>query len=139
MILTALGHEAVHVNEAGHRSSTDFVLVEFAREFDVFVTLDLHRQEAEWLAVNRALIEGGIKVLRIRLPRRSKGSMSNIFRDIVRSLVYRIEWWETEFAAGKCLVTIRELGTVESARTREEVLEMLESRKDTPSKGPDAS
>lgn len=55
--------------------------------------------------------------------------MRNIVRDIVRSLVYRIEWWEAEFAAGKSLVTIRELGTVESARTREEVLEMLEKRK----------
>jgi hypothetical protein len=113
------------VSATEHKSKTDQELVDVARDFDVFVTLDLHRQEPEWLAVNRALVEGGIKVIRIRLPRQSHDPLL----DVVRSLIYRMEWWMAEIRKGQCLVTIGQMGTVSRSMTREEALKILDQRK----------
>lgn len=123
-VLRGLGHEAVHVSATEHRSKTDQELVNVARSFDVFVTLDLHRQEPEWLAVNRALVEGGIKIVRIRLPKQSTDPLL----DVVRSLIYRMEWWMAEIRKGSCLITIGHLGTVSRSTSREEALSFLERR-----------
>jgi predicted nuclease of predicted toxin-antitoxin system len=120
-VLQALGHEADHVVRLGLAGASDFDLVEVAKTYDVFVTLDLHRQEAEWLAVNSAIVRGEVKVLRVRLPKRPQ----NVLLDTVRSLTYRMESWVAEFAGGKSLVTISGLGVVERSRTSEEVAEML--------------
>ena len=123
-VLNALGHETHHVNQTPFRGASDQVIVGLAQSYDVLVTLDLHRQEAEWVSVNLALIRANVKVLRVRLPRQK----ANVLMDVVRSLIYRMEWWIAELAAGKSLITIRELGTVERARTRGEVLRMVQDR-----------
>ena len=124
VVLRGLGHEEVHVSATEHRSKTDQELVEVARHFDVFVTLDLHRQEPEWLAVNRALVEGGIKIIRIRLPKQSTDPLL----DVVRSLIYRMEWWMAEIRKGSCLVTIGQMGTVSRSMSREDAMKILEQR-----------
>ena len=75
--------------------------------------------------MNRALVEGGIKIIRIRLPRQSRDPLL----DVARSLIYRMEWWMAEIGKGNCLVTIGQLGTVSRSMTREEALRILEQRK----------
>jgi predicted nuclease of predicted toxin-antitoxin system len=126
LVLQGLGHEVVHTRlEPTLRGSSDEQLAVIARRFDVFVTMDLHRQETEWSAVNTALIQHGIKVLRIRLP----ASEADVKVDIARSLITRMEAWIHEIESGKVLVTIRHLGVVASARTREEVQRMVEQRR----------
>ncbi len=125
-VLQGLGHTADHVTALGLEGRRDQELVSTAKEYDVFVTLDLHRQESEFIAVNEALVRGDIKVLRIRLPREEQ----DLRLDLATSLVIRMREWLHAFGSeNKALVTIRSLGTVQSARTRAEVLEMLEQRR----------
>lgn len=123
-ILAALGHDVVHVKLSDLRGSSDEKLAVEARDYDVFIAMDLHRQEPEWIAVNREIVESGIKVVRIRLPRQSH----DVLLDVVRSITYRMEAWMQELRSGKCLITIGQLGTVQRSRTREEVLRMMEER-----------
>lgn len=125
LFLEALGHAADHVTTLGLQGKSDPDLVSVAKEYDVFVSLDLHRQEAEFIAVNEALFRGEIRMLRIRLPKEE----TDLRLDLARSLTYRMDLWTHEFRSqGKVLVTIRSLGTVISARTRDEVLGQLEQR-----------
>lgn len=123
-VLQGFGHDVRHIRETGLRGTDDIRLVEIAKGFDVFITFDLHRQEEEWLAVNRGLIEGGVKVVRIRLPK----AKPDLFMDTVRSLIFRMESWTARIQADACLITITQLGTIERARTRDEILAMLERR-----------
>jgi hypothetical protein len=122
-ILTALGHPTVY-SGTEHPSAVDQALVPVASAFDLFITLDLHRQEAEWIAVHRALIEGNIRVVRIRLPKRFDDEVL----EVTRSLILKMEAWMAEIRAGKCLVIISDGGNRIRARTRREVLTMLDKR-----------
>jgi hypothetical protein len=131
VVFAGLGHEALHVKLSDLRGSTDIQPAAVAPSYDAFITFDLHRQEAEWLAVNRALVESGAKILRIRLPRQSADPRL----DVVRSLTYRMEQWMQELQSGKVLITIGQLGVRLSARTREEVMRMLEERGGGPAGG----
>ena len=57
LVLQGLGHQATHVGLSDElKGSSDPRLAEVAATYDVFVTMDLHRQLPEWLAVNRALM-----------------------------------------------------------------------------------
>ncbi len=119
-------HQAVYVSETRYRGTADTELVELARDFHAFVTLDLHRQSAEWLAISRALIEGGVRVARVRLPPGKPAT----FLALLRSVILRSDGWDPEFASGACLITLTALGSGFRARTPEEVRLMLTLRAD---------
>lgn len=87
LVLQGVGHEAVHVNDLGLKGASDFDLLKVAQDHDIFVTLDLHRQEAEFVAVNEAMIDNGVKILRIRLPAQE----ANLGLDLARSVLLRMD------------------------------------------------
>lgn len=123
-ILRGLGHEAATVAQIGAKGTEDIALLEVAADYDIFVTLDLHRQEAEFVAVTEALIRGDVRILRIRLPKEEK----DLRLDLTRSVIYRMDRWLSAFRTeDAALVTIRELGTVDSTRTKDEALAMIEA------------
>lgn len=127
-ILEGLGHDATHVSLTEHRSQGDPYLVEVAKDYDVFVTLDLFRQEREMMAAYRALIDGHVKILRIRLPKAIPGQKhdkSRILLDTLRSMTSHMERWLDDFASGKCFVTISRMGENIRSRTSDEVRAML--------------
>ena len=126
LILRGLGHEATHVSTLGLAQATDFELLETAEQYDVFITLDLHRQEAEFIAVNEAMIDRGVKILRVRLPTQE----GDLRLDLARSIIYRMDQWLMKLMRPEgALATIRSLGTVESVRTRTEALAILDARR----------
>lgn len=126
LILQGLGHEATHVSTLGLAQASDFELLEVAERYDVFITLDLHRQEAEFIAVNEAMIDRGVKILRIRLPNQE----GDLRLDLARSIVYRMDQWLTSLMEPEnALATIRSLGSVDSVRTRAEALAILSERR----------
>ena len=126
LVLRGLLHEATHVSSLGLARREDAELVLVARDFDVFVTLDLHRQDAEWLAVNREIAGAGIKVLRIRLPRQPQAGELHLL--VARQLIWRMEQWLLEFARGAGLITIGPPISRVSVRTPEQVTDLLERR-----------
>ena len=54
-VLRALGHEADHILELGWRGAPDEEVVRLAADYDALITLDLHRQDAEWVVVNEVM------------------------------------------------------------------------------------
>ena len=73
LVFCGVRQEAEHIYGLGLAGEDDGVIAEHARDFDVFVTLDLHRQEREFLEVTRHLLDGGYKLLRVRLVRQPLG------------------------------------------------------------------
>lgn len=65
VILTVLGHPSQHARDVGLAGRSDEALLEAARDFDLFITLDLHRQFSEWWASRRAMLST-VRVIRIR-------------------------------------------------------------------------
>ena len=126
-ILTALGHRVTHVRRSPHIGKSDEELVEVAKDFDVFITIDLFRGESEWTAVHRAMMEGDIKVVRLRLPKR-KDEPRDILLDQARFLLFRMDQWMKELESGKCFITISGSDAQIRARTPDEVRAMLEQR-----------
>lgn len=123
-VLKTVGHKVTHVNlSKRYRGRSDISLVEVARRYDLFITIDLHRQEAEWLAVNRALVEGKIAVVRVKLPKR----FVNEELEEIRTLTCRMEEWLAEVEQGKVLIILSDQGRKIKVRTREEVREMLDA------------
>ena len=51
-VLNALGHPSDHIWDLGMSGASDAEVVQLAMDYDALVTLDLHRQQSEWLAVN---------------------------------------------------------------------------------------
>jgi predicted nuclease of predicted toxin-antitoxin system len=123
LVLNGLGHKTDHVQHLGLSGSSDELLCQVASDYDVFVTLDLHRQTREWLVVYGALVDS-IKVLRIRLPRNTTQPRE----DTAKSLVSHIERWVHDFEQGARLVTIAALGSRQSVSTRQDILDMIEQR-----------
>ena len=64
-ILTLLGHPSQHVGDLGLSVSSDQVILEAAKEFDLFITIDLHRQFTEWWASQQAMLDT-VRVIRLR-------------------------------------------------------------------------
>ena len=90
----------------------------------------LVRQEAEWLAVHGALVEGRIRVLRIRLPKHDPSDDDpNNTLVTGRTLMKKMEQWIAEFESGKCLITLGQEGDSLRALTREQVQAIVEQRK----------
>ncbi len=120
--LTAMGHVgSEHVSNLGQRKEEDVVLFEVAKQYDIFLTADIHRQVREWTALVQGLIQGEIKILRIMLSK----DYQSLPQEIEKSLKRRQQIWEQHFVNGMCLVLIKNKGATIRARTREEALAML--------------
>jgi predicted nuclease of predicted toxin-antitoxin system len=127
-VLEALSHQGTHVSSLGLSRALDEQLAVVARGYDVFVTLDLHKQEREWLAVHTEIVNSGVKVLRIRLSKREHGE--DLRLAIIRQFLRHMERWIQEFTAGAAaLITLGPSANRLSSRTADEVREMLAARK----------
>ena len=132
LVFQALHHTAAHTAELGLATAPDEDIAAAARQYDVLVTLDLHRQEAEWIAVNRAIVQHGIKVLRLRPPKPRPGvrlTPQLIILTIIRQLTYEMERWLEAFAGDAALITIAREEKAFRVRTRDQVAEILTQRK----------
>lgn len=122
-VLRTIGHTVTHVRRTRSlRGKSDIELVKVAKRYDVFITLDLFRQEAEWLAVYEALVEGSISVVRVQLPKQ----FTNEELEEIRTLIQRMEDWLDELEQGKALVILSNRGARIRARTREELRATLQ-------------
>lgn len=127
LIFRGLRHDAVHIADLGLSRAPDDVVAERARELDaVLVTMDLHRQEAEWLAVVRQIAEARVRLLRVRLPRPPASGQLHLY--VARQLIWRMEEWLLAFENGAALVTLGPPISRVTARTFGDVAEMLEGR-----------
>ena len=125
-LLRFLHHEADHIKLLGHQGAKDRQVVVIAEGYDVLITLDLHRQEEEWIAVHRAIVERGVRVLRLRLPEEATRDAVNLA--IVRQLTHRMTEWMKAFQEGAALITISGEDSVLRVRSRDYVQELLEKR-----------
>ena len=105
LVLRGLGQQADHISNIGARGADDFrVLSMAAARYDVLVTLDLHRQEREFLASMRAILDG-LNILRIRLPRPSVINVGHVIL-VARQLIMRMPDWMIEFQRRAVLITV---------------------------------
>lgn len=88
-ILTALGHPTQHASDEGLDERPDEELLEAAKGFDLFITLDLHRQLSEWQASRRSMLDA-VRVLRIRF----RSSQRDDGLEQARALLWR--WREIQ-------------------------------------------
>lgn len=123
-VLESLGHEADHMGDLD-AGAGDPRVAEIASGYDVLVTLDLHRQGSDWLAVTEAILRNSAKVVRLRF-RPAEGTA---LMDQARALIAKWEKWEEElFVGAGRLATIQDRGMSVRTATEDEVKEMLRSR-----------
>jgi hypothetical protein len=126
-VLEALSHEATLVSALGLSRALDEQVAVVARGYDVFITLDLHKQEREWLAVHTEIVSAGIKVLRVRLPKREHGE--DLRLAVIRQVLRHMERWLEAFSNGDAaLITVGPSAERFSVRIAAEVEEMLAAR-----------
>lgn len=105
--------------------ASDEEVVELAMGYDALVTLDLHRQQSEWLAVNNAMLAGA-KVIRLRF----RGSEVSSFLSQTQAIVRK--WSEIEEAVMERddvrLVTVSGSGSRVRVQTAEEIEGILRDR-----------
>ena len=121
-ILTILGHPSQHVDDLGRLSASDEDLARLMRDYDAFVTFDLHRQPRERLAINAAIASGG-SVIRLRFSKRDSGDVMTELRFLIA------KWPEIERLLGSRgeigLLTITEEGQRIRATDRARVAQWL--------------
>ena len=83
-VLTDLGQSADHISALGMSGLPDQEVVRIALDYDALLTLDLHRQRAEWRAVNRAML-AGLVVIRLRFRGSEVSSARNQAQALIRS------------------------------------------------------
>lgn len=88
-ILTSLGHPSQHATNVGLAGQSDEVVLQAAREDDIFITIDLHRQFSEWWASRLAMLEA-VRVIRLRFS----SSQPDDGLEQARALLWR--WREIE-------------------------------------------
>ena len=88
-ILTLLGHPSQHARDVGLSGKPDEALLAAAQEYDLFITIDLHRQFSEWWASQRAML-GAVRVIRLRFS----SSQHDDGLEQARALLWR--WREIE-------------------------------------------
>jgi hypothetical protein len=131
LVFQALHHVADHAANLGLERASDEEVAEAARSYDVLVTIDLHRQEAEWLAVTRRIVEHGIRVLRLRPPKPAPGVHATrelLILTIIRQLTFQTDAWIDALQGDASLVTIAREEKAFRVRTRDEVAAMLNRR-----------
>src|SRR6476469_5053636 len=84
IVLRTLHLDVTHVADIGHSTTKDIPLFVVARDYDCFVTLDLHHQEAEWLALYSEMIEYGVVIVRVKLT----GAFGDPDIEVTRALTY---------------------------------------------------
>lgn len=124
-VLTALGHPSQHVRDIGISGASDQEVVNRARDYDALLTLDLHRQQREWLVVNEAMVLA-TKVIRLRFGSNQDGGLM----DQTRALV--MKWSEIEHAVldhdDARLVTVTNAGSRVRVMTADEIVGILAER-----------
>lgn len=124
-VLRILHHEVDHIRQIGASGRKDPEVAALTEQYDVLVTIDLYRQEEDWIAVHRAIVERGIRVLRLRLPKTAVKDSVNLH--IVRQLAWRMEEWVAAFTTtDAALVTLSGADATMRTKTVAEVQEMLE-------------
>jgi predicted nuclease of predicted toxin-antitoxin system len=125
-VIRTVGHTVTHVRRTRSlKGKSDVELVKVAKRYDVFITMDLHRQDTEWLAVYEALVEGSIAIVRVRLPKK----FTNEELEEIRTLTRRMEDWLAELEQGAALVILSDRGATIRPRTREQIRAMIDKRK----------
>ena len=124
-VLTALGHPSQHIRDLGMSGASDQEVVSRARDYDALLTLDLHRQQREWLVVNEAMVLT-TKVIRLRFGSREDGGLM----DQTRALV--MKWSEIEHAVldrdDARLVTVSNAGSRVRVMTADQIIGMVAGR-----------
>ncbi len=124
-VLTALGHPSDHVSDLGMSGASDEEVVQRALDYDALLTLDLHRQEREWLAVNNAMLAGA-KVIRMRFRGSEVSSLISQTQAIVR------RWPEIEHSVMERddvrLIVLSSGGSRVRVRTVDAIRDALRSR-----------
>lgn len=125
-ILSALGHPSDHIRDLGMSGATDAEVVERAIDYDALLTLDLHRQQSEWLAVNNAMLSGA-KVIRLRFRGSEVSSLLSQTQAIVRRLseIERLVMEHNEVR----LVTVSRAGSQVRVQTTDEIQVILRDRR----------
>jgi predicted nuclease of predicted toxin-antitoxin system len=126
LLFVALDHEADHTSAIGLGRALDPEVAQSARAYDALLTLDNFRQEADWIAVHRAIVEQGVNVLRLRLPKNVPAELLNL--TIVRQITYKMEEWTKAFSEGAALITVSREDKELRIRDREYVKQMLDQR-----------
>lgn len=125
-VLTALGHPSQHIRDLGIAGASDQEVVSRARDYDALLTLDLHRQQREWLVVNEAMVLA-TKVIRLRFGSKEDGGLM----DQTRALV--MKWPEIEHAVldrdDARLITVSNAGSRVRVMTSDEITEMVAERR----------
>ena len=125
-VLTALGHPSEHVRALGIRGASDQEVVDRARSYDALVTLDLHRQGPEWIAVNEAMLTSA-KIIRLRFGQAEDNGLMGQARSLI------MKWSEIERAVlhepGIRLVTVSRAGSSVRTLTSDEIEELLQARR----------
>jgi hypothetical protein len=123
-VLRALGHDADHILELGGQGAPDDEVVRLAADYDVLITLDPHRQDAEWVVVNEAMLQT-VRVIRMRFTRSEQTSLL----DQTRMLVARWRDWEHRIQNEAArLVMLTHAGTRVRTLTREQLEHLLQAR-----------
>lgn len=104
LVLEGLDHEAVHTGELGLMRMDDTLLVQRLQAFDVFITMDLHRQDREWFEVNRRIVESGVRILRIRPSKQYAHRAVPVM--VATYLLWKIEEWVAAFEQDARLVIL---------------------------------
>ncbi len=123
-VLRPLGHSVDHIESMGMAGADDATVVARAAEYDAFVTIDLHRQTREWIAVNEAML-GTVRVVRMRF----RGSELGDLLDQARMLLSR--WRDLEHQltlTDTRLITLSGVGSQLRVTTADEVRAMLSDR-----------
>ena len=125
-VLTALGHPSDHVRDLGIRGASDQEIVDRAGSYDALVTLDLHRQGPEWIAVNEALLTSA-KIIRIRFGQVEDSGLMGQARSLI------MKWSEIEQSVlhepDVRLVTVSRSGSLVRRSTSHEIQGLLQARR----------
>lgn len=123
MVLRALRHDADHIRDIGLAGATDERVARAGADYDVLVTMDLHRQNAEWVKISEALL-ASTRVIRLRFP----GSLRVDLMAQARAMILRWGTWTHEFDQGARLITISGAGSNIRAASVDDINEMLAGR-----------
>ncbi len=123
-VLRALRHDADHIQSLGASGATDQEVARLASGYDVRVTMDLHRQQAEWVNIYEGLLSS-IRIIRLRF---SGQSPTDLMAQL-RTLVWKWSEWEQAFADLEArLITLGSAGASVRMMTADQIAELLEER-----------
>lgn len=121
--LTAMGHEAVHINPDGSEYLTDDLTFDLAEQYDALVILDSHDRGDEWIATYREIIMREIRIVRVKMTHHFT---ADVLFETVRVMMAKFEEWIRYLEETDChLITISHRGTKVNGTRREGVSDLL--------------